>query len=89
MFDTDIFVSAFVFPGSRADAAIRRVLDGVDELVISRPITDELLTVLARKFARNVEQSGIGDEGTVGDLEARPALLNSPAADPGLRGTSE
>lgn len=58
VFDTNIFVSAFVFPGSRADAAIRRVLNGEDELVISRAIIDELLTVLARKFARDADELG-------------------------------
>lgn len=58
VFDTNIFVSAFVFPGSRADAAVRRVLDGEDELVISRAIIDELLTVLARKFARDADELG-------------------------------
>ena len=58
VFDTNIFVSAFVFPGSRADAAIRRVLEGVDDLVISRPIIDELLTMLARKFARDADELG-------------------------------
>lgn len=58
VFDTNIFVSAFVFPGSQADAAIRRVLDGEDELIISRAIIDELLTVLARKFARDADELG-------------------------------
>ena len=58
VFDTNIFVSAFVFPGIRADAAVRRVLDGEDELVISRAIIDELLTVLARKFARDADELG-------------------------------
>lgn len=58
VFDTNIFASAFVFPGSRADAAVRRVLDGEDELVISRAIIDELLTVLARKFARDADELG-------------------------------
>ncbi|WP_405219958.1 putative toxin-antitoxin system toxin component, PIN family [Lentisalinibacter sediminis] len=58
VFDTNISVSAFVFPGSHADAAIRRVLGGVGELVISRPIIDELLTVLARKFARDADELG-------------------------------
>ena len=54
--DTDIFVSAFVFPGSRADAAVSRVVEGVDELVVSKAIIDELLTVLARKFARDADE---------------------------------
>lgn len=56
VFDTNIFVSAFVFPGSQADAAVRRVLDGVDDLVISKAIIDELLTVLARKFERDADE---------------------------------
>jgi putative PIN family toxin of toxin-antitoxin system len=58
VFDTDILVSAFVFPGNRADAAIRRVLNCVYDLVISRPIIDELLTVMARKFARDADELG-------------------------------
>lgn len=58
VFDTNIFVSAFVFPGSRADAAVERVLDGEDQLVVSPAIIDELLTVLARKFARDADELG-------------------------------
>ena len=55
VFDTNIFVSAFVLPGSRADAALQPVIEK-DELVISKAIIDELLTVLARKFARNADE---------------------------------
>ncbi len=33
-----------------------RVVDQVDQLVISKAIIDELLTVLARKFARNADE---------------------------------
>ncbi len=56
VFDTNIFVSAFVLPGSRADAALIRVIDDIDQLVISKVIIDELLTVLARKFARDADE---------------------------------
>jgi len=56
VFDTNILVSAFVFPGSRADAALMRIVDGIDQLVISRRIIDELLTVLAHKFARDADE---------------------------------
>lgn len=56
VFDTNIFVSAVVFPGSRADAALARIIDDVDQLVVSKAIIDELLTVLARKFARNADE---------------------------------
>ena len=56
VFDTNIFVSAFVLPGSRADAALMRMVDGIDQLIISKPIVDELLTVLACKFARDADE---------------------------------
>lgn len=56
VFDTNILVSALVFPGGRAEAALRRIIDETDQLVLSRPIVDELLEVLARKFARDAEE---------------------------------
>lgn len=56
VFDTNIFVSALVLPGSRADVALRRIVDGKDVLVISKAIIDELLIVLANKFARDADE---------------------------------
>lgn len=56
VFDTNILVSALVFPGGQGEAALRRIIDETDQLVLSRPIVDELLAVLARKFARNAEE---------------------------------
>ena len=56
VFDTNILVSALVFPGGQGDAALRRVIDGIDQLVTSKAIVDELLEVLARKFARDAEE---------------------------------
>lgn len=56
VFDTNIFVSAFVLPGSRAEAALIRVVEGKDRLIVSKPIIDELLAVLARKFSRHREE---------------------------------
>ena len=56
VFDTNIFISALVFPGKEAEKALLRVIDGPDRLVLSKPIVDELLRVLARKFARDAEQ---------------------------------
>jgi len=84
VFDTNIVVSAFVFPGSRADAAVRRVLDGEDELVISRAIIDELLTVLARKFARDADELGrvavfLTDLGVVVRPRGRVSILSDEA----------
>ncbi len=56
VFDTNILVSALVFPGGQGDAALRRIVEGRDELVISKAILDELLEVLGRKFARDGEE---------------------------------
>jgi putative PIN family toxin of toxin-antitoxin system len=56
VFDTNILVSALVFPGGRADIALRRIIEERDRLLLSKPILDELLGILARKFSRDSEE---------------------------------
>ena len=56
VFDSNVLISALVFPGKRAEKALLRIIDGRDQLVISKPIIDEVLEVLAKKFARDSEQ---------------------------------
>lgn len=56
VFDTNILVSALVFPGGRGEAALRRIVEEQDQLVVSKPILDELLGILGRKFARDAEE---------------------------------
>ncbi|MBX3717806.1 MAG: putative toxin-antitoxin system toxin component, PIN family [Burkholderiales bacterium] len=56
VFDTNVLVAALVFPGGQGDAALRRVVEGRDQLVLSRAILGELLEVLGRKFARDAEE---------------------------------
>ena len=56
VFDTNVLVSALVFPGGRGEEALQRAVAEEDELLLSRPILDELLSVLARKFARDTEE---------------------------------
>jgi uncharacterized protein len=56
VFDTNIFVSALTLPGGRAEMAVRRTIEGYDQLVFSKAILDELLGVLARKFSRDREE---------------------------------
>ena len=56
VFDTNILVSALVFPGGRADIALRRIIEEKDQLLLSKPILDELLGILARKFSRDKEE---------------------------------
>ena len=56
VFDTNILVSALVFPGGRGEAALRRIVEERDQLVLSKPILDELLGILGRKFSRDAEE---------------------------------
>ena len=56
VFDTNIFVSAFVIPGSQAEKAVLRIIEGRDVLLLSKGILDELLTVLSTKFSRDKEE---------------------------------
>jgi len=60
VFDTNIFVSALVRPGGRAERALLRIIDGHDQLIVSRPLIHELLAVLARKFSRDQEELARG-----------------------------
>lgn len=56
VFDTNILVSALVFPGGRGEVALQRIIEERDELVFSKPVLDELLGILARKFSRDAEE---------------------------------
>ena len=56
VFDTNILVSALVFPGGRADVALRRIIEEKDRLLLSKPILNELLGILAKKFSRDAEE---------------------------------
>ena len=56
VFDPDVFVAALTLPGERGDQAIRKIVEGEDSLAFPKPILDELLSVLARKFARDREE---------------------------------
>ena len=55
VFDTNIFISAFVIPGSLAEKAIFRIVEEKDSLLISTDIIDEVLSVLSSKFGRDRE----------------------------------
>lgn len=50
VFDTNVYVSAFVVPGSKSDLAFRLALRGVFELVTSEAILAELRGKLSTKF---------------------------------------
>ena len=55
VFDTNIFISALVIPGSKAEKAVLRIIEGNDTLLISREIIKEVLDVLSTKFNRDRE----------------------------------
>ena len=54
--DTNVFVSAFTLPGGRGACALDKIIKGEDSLALSKPMIEELLSVLARKFARDREE---------------------------------
>jgi uncharacterized protein len=56
VFDTNIYISAIAVPGSRAEAAVLKAVEGEVRLAISREIIHEVLDVLARKFGRDAEE---------------------------------
>jgi len=56
VFDTNIFVSAFVIPGSLAEKAFLKIIEGKDTLLLSKEILDELLSILSTKFSRDREE---------------------------------
>jgi putative PIN family toxin of toxin-antitoxin system len=55
-FDTNVLVSALTLRGGSGARAVGRIISGEDDLALSRPIIDELIGVLARKFGRDREQ---------------------------------
>lgn len=84
VFDTNVLVSALVFPGGRGEEALLRVVAEHDELVLSRQILDELLGVLARKFARDAEELArvalfLADIGTIVSPRRRLTVLKDAA----------
>ena len=56
VFDSNIFISALVIPGSQAEKAISKIIEGDDILLISKEILDEVLSVLSAKFSRDREE---------------------------------
>lgn len=56
VFDTNIYISAFVFISVSAEKAIQKILNNEDTLIISKPIVEETLRILAEKFDRNIEE---------------------------------
>lgn len=81
VFDSNVLLAALMFPGGRADAAVARILEGRDELILSLPIIREILSVLvASKFSRDKEELSrvavvLGEIGTIVDPPRRLSIL--------------
>jgi putative PIN family toxin of toxin-antitoxin system len=80
VFDSNILLAAVLFPQGRADAAVARILEGRDELVISPSIIREVLSVLASKFSRDREEISrvavvLGEMGTLVDPSRRLSVF--------------
>lgn len=56
LFDTNVLISSLLFPGGRGEAALFRIIEGRDTLIISKPLLHELLTILANKFSQDREE---------------------------------
>jgi len=56
VFDTNIYISAFITPGGRGEAAYLKAINGELELVTSVPILTELAGKLRSKFHWEDEQ---------------------------------
>ncbi len=56
VFDANIFISAIVIPGARSERALLRISEGRDILIISKPVIDEILSILSMKVGRDKEE---------------------------------
>jgi len=56
VFDSNIFISAILTPGGKAEQAIQHIIQGKDQLLLSKDIVLETLDVLAKKFSRDQEE---------------------------------
>ncbi len=59
VFDTNIFISALMIPGSQGEKAVARILEERDELVISRDIIQEVLPSFPRSSAAKEKPSAM------------------------------
>lgn len=70
--DTNVLVSALIFPGGSPEAFYRLVLEGRIELVTSRPLLTELGRVLTEKFGWEPDRA----EEAVGQVVRLAAIVD-------------
>ena len=82
--DTNILISAFIFPGGPPEAAYRLVLEGRVELVTSRPLLVELGRVLTEKFGWDSSRADevVAQVARLGQVVRPTETVSEIAADP-------
>lgn len=70
VFDTNVLISAFVFPGGAPEPAYRAALSGRVTLVTSPPLLAELARVLADKFGweEAMVEAAVGQVARIGTV---------------------
>lgn len=70
VFDTNVLISAFVFPGGAPESAYRAALSGRVTLVTSPPLLAELARVLADKFGweEAMVEAAVGQVARIGTV---------------------
>lgn len=84
--DTNILISAYVFPGGSPETVYRMVLDGAVELVTTRPLLAEFGRILETKFgwdAGRAEEAvrQVGRLSVVVEPDEKLAVIPSDPAD--------
>jgi putative PIN family toxin of toxin-antitoxin system len=84
VFDTNVLISAFVFPGGAPEFAYREALSGRLTLVTSPPLLAELARVLADKFGweQAMVQTAVGQVARIGTVVRPTEALSVINEDP-------
>jgi predicted nucleic acid-binding protein len=81
VFDTNIFVSAFVIPGSVAEKAILKIVDGKDVLLLFRDILEVLPIQILEAAAANLEVALTPNEIGIEEFLEENSVLQVAAKD--------
>lgn len=82
--DTNVIVSALIFPGGAPEAVYRLGIEGQLQLITSRPLLVELGRVLTTKFGwqRDRAEEAVGQFARLSDLVAPKEAVKEVADDP-------
>lgn len=82
--DTNVVVSALIFPGGAPETVYRLALEGRVELVTSKPLLVELGRVLVAKFGwgRDRAEEAVAQLGRLGDVVTPGESVQVIAGDP-------